>query len=142
MPGVFQSNIFQNEIFQGPHGPAVTYTSTGQGGPGTKVFWPKRKYFELQAELEQEKVLAAQEKARRAALSPLQRIDEDIAAADAVLKVTDFSDKYFQAQKQRAALLKERPAAERHQTIVDLSEKIKAERRARVAAIKAKAGLK
>jgi hypothetical protein len=59
-----------------------------------------------------------------------------------VLKVNDFSDKYFQAQKQKAALLKERPAAVRHQPIVDLSEKIKAERKARVAAIKAKAGLK
>jgi hypothetical protein len=139
--GVFQSNIFQQNIFQGPHGPGVTFTSTGAGGPGTVVFWPKKKYYELQAELEQEKVLAAQEKQRRAALTPLQRLDEDIATADAVLKVNDFSDKYFAAQKQKAALLKERPAAERHQTIVDLSEKIKAERRARVAAIKAKAGL-
>jgi hypothetical protein len=137
--GVFQSNIFQQNVFQGPHGPGVTYTSTGAGGPGTVVFWPKKKFYDLQEELAAEAVAAAAEAKRRAALTPLQRIDEDLAKADAVLKVTDFSDKYFAAQKQKAALLKERPAAERHQTIVDLSEKIKAERRARVAAIKAKA---
>jgi hypothetical protein len=142
---VFQSNIFQQNIFQGPHGPGVTYTSTGQGGPGTvaKVYWPKKKFYELQDELAADKVAAAAEAKRRAALTPLQRIDEDLAKADAVIKSgPGLTKEYYEAQKQRTALLKERPAAVRHQTIVDLSEKIKAERKARIAAIKARAGLK
>lgn len=145
MAGVFQSNIFQNSVFQGPHGPPVTYTSTGQGGPGTvaKVYWPKKKYYELQDELAAEAAAKAVEAKRRAALSWLARVDEDIAAADAVLKVNDrLSKEFYAAQKQRAALIAERPAAVRDQTIRDMAERIKAERRARVAAIRARAGLK
>jgi hypothetical protein len=46
----------------------------------------RKKFRELQEEIAAEKVAAEAEAKRRAALTPLQRIDEDLAKADAVIK--------------------------------------------------------
>ena len=100
------------------------------------TFWPKKRYWELQEELVQDAAAAAKEKKRRATLTSVQRIDEDIAAIDA--QPTDyFSDAYYAAQRQRIELMKQRPAAVRDQKIRQMAEKIKAQRAATIARLKA-----
>jgi hypothetical protein len=121
---------FSNSSFASGTGGATTSTSTAVnfdvGGPiVAQTIWSKRKYYELMDELEAEK------KARQAAMTPLQRIDDDLAAIDAQLaSVPESLRGEYAATGRRAELLKERVVAERDQKVRELAAQIKAQRAA------------
>jgi Skp family chaperone for outer membrane proteins len=119
---------FSNFSFASGTGGATTSTSTAVnfdvGGPiVAQTIWSKRKYYELMDELEQEKA------ARQAAMTPLQRIDDDLAALDAQLaSVPENLRGEYAANARRAELLKERAAAEKDQRVRELADEIRARR--------------
>jgi hypothetical protein len=133
--GIFQSNIFQNNVFQGPHeaSTASTFAVDGAGGPGVVVFWPKKKFYELKDELEQERQADAK-------LTPLQRAERDLARSEAELEAAlstagdNFNAQSYgaiaDAQHRIADLQKQLKALRREQQIKDLADQIKQRRQA------------
>jgi hypothetical protein len=98
-------------------GPIVAQTS------GTRLFWPKKKYEQFLA-AEQ-----ANEAARTAGMTPLQKIDDAIAKIDAQLaSVPENLRPEYAANARRAKLVKDRSVAERDEKVRALAEEIKARR--------------
>ena len=118
--------------------PGIPNSHGGVSFPGARLTrrvpsWhlTKRKHKEILEGVAQERRAAAaataKEESRRASLTRVQRVNEDLAALDSA--TPSLSREYIEAQSKREELVKEKAAAEREQTIRELADQIIARRK-------------